>query len=431
MTSTPARRLLSGAFVYAMIVALTLLGVDLICIAFGVLRPTPNYGDPELGWRSAGRSGRMNTGVCTELSSGTTYRYPRNEDGVRTSLSRRSIEQDSTSVKIADTGDSQTDLCAPNEQIHGGVLERDLASKGIAAIVLTFGAGRYSPLQAYLAFREVLQPYQPEVLVLNLYLGNDLYDILRSDDRPHFVASRDGYQIAPPSWYSLDDPTKTYRSRVLFAFRELGDKTGVRPLVLRFSELRRLGASHGGGLDEVLGYMRDLWRARDPSLGYPDALSAQMLNQQLFFHHFPSSKEESIRRMSALMALIRMENPGMLLVLSPLPSYELVGGHEIDDALLRTLARLPVTYQEGMQQERALYERMRGLAETQGWIFVDNLSVLQAYGGSERLYNDFDYHLLPVASALIGGAQADALAEPLRAMTAHRRVEQLVGQSNR
>jgi hypothetical protein len=414
MTTFRAKRLLAGTLLYSAIIAVTLLVVDVACIAFGVFPPSPNYGDPDLGWRSAAPSGRMNTGVCKEFASGETYRYPRNEDGVRTSLSRREIEADSTSVKIGDTGDSQTDLCAPNEQIHGGVLQSELLSHGVPAIVLTFGAGRYSPLQAYLAFRQVVRPYHPRVLVLNVYTGNDLYDILRTDDRPHFVGDDRGYRIAAPVWFSLDDPAVRHRSRVLFALRELADKSGVRPLYLRLSELRRLGAEQGGGLGDVLAYMRDLWRARNPSVGYPDAFSAQILNQQLFFHHFPSSKEESIRRIRALMTLIRVENPNMLLVMSPLPSYEVVGEQPVDPELLRTLQRLPVSYEEGVQQEEALYERLRELAAEAGWIFVDNLAALRGYRGSERLFNNFDYHLVPTASALVGRAQATALVKALQ-----------------
>ena len=85
----------------------------------------------------------------------------------------------------------------------------------------------------------------------------------------------------------------------------------------------------------------------------------------------------------------------------------------MDEALLRTLRRLPVSYEEGVHQERGLYESLRAAASEQGWLFVDNLAALQAYHGSERLYNGFDYHLLPVASALIGRAQAAALRDHL------------------
>ena len=364
----------------------------------------PNWGGalpaPQARWRWE---------ECTEFSTGETFTYSRNEDGVRTSLSRRAIMSDSSRVKIGESGDSQTDLCAPNEQLPAAVLEGDLDGRGVPATAMTFGAGRYSPLQAYLAFRKVVRPYHPQVLILNVYTGNDLYDILRADDRPHFESTDSGYRIADPVWYTLDDPQVHYKSRVLFALRKLGDKVGIRQQILRVKELRRLGNQHGAGLFTTLAYMRDLWRARNPSVGYSDAFTAQMLNQQLFFYHFPGSLEESLRRTRALMGLIRQENPGMILVMSPLPSYELVGEQPVDEALRRTLSRLPVTYEDGQRQERGLYEELRELATEDHWVFVDNLAALQAYHGSERLYNSFDYHLLPVASALVGHAQAEAL----------------------
>jgi hypothetical protein len=414
MTASRARRILTGTITYGGIIAITLLIVDGVCIALGLFPPTHNYGDPDLGWRSANATGRMSFGQCVEFGTGETIRYERNEDGVRTSLSNTTIVADSTSVKIGVTGDSQTDLCAPNADIHSGVLESDLVSHGVPAMVLTFGAGRYSPLQGYLAFRKVLLPYHPRVLVLNIYTGNDFYDILRVDDRPHFVAADSGYRIAPPVWYSLDDPTVQRRSRVLFAIRTMADKSGVRQLYFRLAELRRLGAQQGAGMSAVLAYMHDLWSAREPTVGYSDAFTAQALNQQLFFHHFPASQQESLRRIEALLRLIREENPGILLVLSPLPSYELTAEQPVDEALRRTLKRLPVTYDEGVRQEGAMYDQLRGLAAGQGWLFVDNLAALRTYQGTDRLYNDFDYHLLPVASALIGRAQATTILAGLR-----------------
>jgi hypothetical protein len=351
----------------------------------------------------------MALGKCIEYSNGQIVLYQRNEDGVRTLLSRRSIDLDTADVRIGVTGDSQTDLCAPNDEIHSGILQADLRAHGVPAVLLTYGSGRYSPLQDYLAFRTILRPYHPKVLVLNFYTGNDFYDILRADDRPHFVKADSGYRIAGPVWYSLDDPAVQPRSRVLFAARTLADKAGVRQLYFRLSELRRLGAEQGEGMSAVFGYMYDLWKAREPTVGYSDAFTAQILNQQLFFYHFPGGEDESLARVEALMKLVRSENPGLVLVMSPLPSYELTGEQPVDPSLVRTLKRLPISYEEGVQQEGALYERLRGLAAEQGWIFVDNLAALRAYHGTSRLYNDFDYHLLPAASALVGHAQAAAL----------------------
>ena len=143
--------------------------------------------------------------------------------------------------------------------------------------------------------------------------------------------------------------------------------------------------------------------------GYPAAFAAQMLNQQLFFHRFPGARDESMARVRALLHLIRREHPDLLLVMSPIPSYQVVAEFPIDQALLDLLARLPIAYDQGVAEEESLYRELGHEAQQAGWIYVDNLSALRAWAGEERLYNDFDYHILPVASEIIGRAQARAL----------------------
>lgn len=424
MNRSSLSRIIRASLVYAIIIAATLVAIDLVCMALGLFPLPPRYGDPVLGWRGAPATGRMSVGKCVEFSTGDTFQFARNEDGVRTTWSRSALLADSTRVVLGVIGDSHTDLCSPNEQLHAGVLEASLDSAGVPATVLTYGAGRYSPLQAYLAFQEVLAPYAPKVMVLNVYTGNDFYDLLRSDDRPHFVGGPDAFRIAPPTWYAFDDPARPRRSRVMFALRNMADAVGLRGAYFRISELRRLGTEQGTGYGTVLQYIWDLWKAREPTVGYPDALSAQMLNQQLFFANFPMGVAASKQRMQALLALIREQNPGMLLLMSPIPSYELSGQAPVDSALLRVLQRLPITYESGQAQELALYDWLREAATASGWLFADNLASFREYHGSARLYNDFDYHLLPVASAIIGRTQATALEDTLRAFRGVKRVHE-------
>jgi hypothetical protein len=90
----------------------------------------------------------------------------------------------------------------------------------------------------------------------------------------------------------------------------------------------------------------------------------------------------------------------------------------VDAKLLRVLGRIPVSYREGVRQEQELYDALRPLAEQNGWVFVDNLSALRKYRGPGRLYNDFDYHFLPAASAIIGRQEALAIEESIRSDTA-------------
>jgi hypothetical protein len=293
-------------------------------------------------------------------------------------------------------------------------MERELAARGVPALVAAYGAGRYSPVQSYVAFKKAITPYRPRAFVLNLYTGNDFNDILRVDDRPHFVRTDTGYVLAPPVWYRYDAPGVKRRSRVLFALRALAKRTGLLGLLQRVAVLRATATHYDRGLGTVVSYINDLRRSEAPSVGYSGAFAAQMLNQQLFFHHFPEGRSEALRRVRALLELVRREQPDLVLLLSPLPSYQLAQKQPVDTALRTTLARLPITYDGGVREERALYDTLRVLAAESGWLFADNLPALQAYRGPDRLYNSFDYHLLPVASAIIGRTQAEALAKHLR-----------------
>jgi hypothetical protein len=408
------KRLLLRTALYAGITAATLGLVDLVCMLFGFFPPIHDYGDPDVGWVGFSPTGEMHTDWCVQYATGDTISFIRNEDGIRTHVGVDALLTDQQALKIAVTGDSQTELCAPNAETHAGFLESSLNANGTRTVVLPYGAGRYSPLQDYLVFKARLKKFEPDALVLNLYTGNDFYDLLRVDDRPYFDASDAGYQIAEPTWYLYDDPRIVRRSRVLFALRSLAKQTGVRGLYLRLRVLHRSATEQGAGLRSVVAYMNDLRKSVEPTVGYPEAFSAQVLNQQLFFHHFPAAREESFRRVVALLELVRAENPGMLLVMSLIPSYQLAQQRPVDDALHRVLERLPITYEGGVREEQELYDAVRYLAEEHGWLVVDNLRGLREYDGSDRLYNDFDYHLLPVASEIIGRQQAAVILQAPR-----------------
>ncbi len=383
----------------------------------GLFSPTYDYGDPEVGWRSAYPSGRLVTDKCLDLVTQRIVEFARNEDGVRTSVPSAALKAD-TMYSVAVSGDSHTDLCAPNDRIHFGYLERDLRRAGVPVTVYSYGAGKYSPLQAYLAVKSSMAKYDSDAFVLNLYTGNDFMDLLRVDDRPHLVAAGDSYRIAAPVWFQQDPPGLQRTSRVMALMAMLADITGLSRVAVRVAYLRDAAAQQGKGMSEVIGYMRDLQKSGSASVGYSQAFTAQMLNQQLFFHRFGGSRDESLRRLAFLLAHIRREQPGKILMLSPIPSFQLVHRESSDTALNTVLTRLPVTYDHGVREEQQLYDASKQLAEEAGWVFVDNLPVLRALSDSVPLYNTFDYHIEPVASEVIGRREAELLAPLLQRVAA-------------
>ena len=96
-------------------------------------------------------------------------------------------------------------------------------------------------------------------------------------------------------------------------------------------------------------------------------------------------------------------------MVSPIPSYQLVYADLESSPLHNTLSRLPLSYQEGVLQESDLYDALRQEAVGSGWVFVETLELLRLAADSVALYNDFDYHIEPAASELIGSAQAEAI----------------------
>jgi len=387
----------------------TLALLDGLLIVTGLFPPTYRYGDGKVGWLAAPGSGQMERATCVDLASGAPVEYVRNEDGVRTARTARELRKPDSTYRVGVGGDSHTDLCVTNDRAHFGVTERMLMSSGHAATVFAFGAGRYSPLQAYLALEAPVREYHANALVLNVYTGNDFYDMLRIDDRPHLVPVDTGYTIAPPVWYEWDQPGVRRHSRVRYALRLITDATGLRRVYLRLRYLRDVASEQGRGTGTVLAYLADLRAATAEKVGYPQAYTAQMLNQQLFFHHFPAGRAESVQRMRALLRYIRMSHPGLLLVLSPIPSYRLMPEAAGDSSFRAVLGRLPVTMEDGIREEEALYESLRAAASEEGWAFVDNLPALREYRGAAPLFNAFDLHIEPVASELIGRSQASVI----------------------
>ncbi len=417
-TKGKAKRVAIGLLVYALVTALTLFVVDRALIALDLFPPTYNPGHPDVGWVSAYATGKMVEERCPNLATRQMAVYTRNEDGMRTTHSAHELRRNSGVFKVAVSGDSHTELCVTSDKIHFGVMERELNSRALQSAVFAYGAGKYSPLQAYLAVREPIQQYSADAFVLNLYTGNDFYDMLRVDDRPSLEPEGNGYRIADPVWYQLDSPDEKRESRLLFLMESAFQKTGLRRVLLRVHYLGDVAASQNAGVREVAGYMNDLRKASSDKVEYPHAFSAQMLNQQLFFHRFPGAREESLRRVKALLELVRQQNPNRLLVMSPVPSYQLVNRTPVDPAFLEVIGELPITYESGVAEEFELYQTLKRMALESGWIFVDNLPRLREYQGDELLYNRADYHIEPVASEIIGTSQAREIVNRVRARRA-------------
>ena len=159
----------------------------------------------------------------------------------------------------------------------------------------------------------------------------------------------------------------------------------------------------------VSNYLKDIQGSMADGLGYPAAYSAQILNQALFFHHFPRARAESLRRTRYLLRRIRAEQRGRELLFSPIPSYVLVGDVSADSAFGGVMQRMPFSVTELRSMELALVREAEQMAREEGWLIADNVETMQRGHAPAELFNRFDYHVNGTASAIIGRLEAEAL----------------------
>ena len=373
----------------AMINLALLAAVDLILVKLDVLSPPFQYGLRDVG-----------------------FGYP----GVRASekLGAPPLAVGTQPLTIAMVGDSHSQLVFKNPlDTHEFVLERVLRGEGIPANVISAGRGRYSPLQEYVLYtHELKHTYHPRVLLMNVYSGNDFYDMLRPDDRPHFERDdRNAIVMKGPRWISFVDPGSRswiQRSRILWGIDELASRLGYPRVVTR---LRMLGAAVDRSPVVTARYLSNLARSQEPRLVYPAGFAAQFLNQALYFQHYPASQAESIAFMRHLLAQVRAENPDTLLVMSSIPSAALMKAmpRDIDQLWRDTLARTGLTEEWVADLENTLVDQLETASIETGWIFVDLRDCLRGRFAEGELFSSSDLHINDVASRLIGACQARAL----------------------
>jgi glycine cleavage system H protein len=216
-----------------------LAGLDLMLVKLDLLSPPFTYGLEGVGFGYAGVRRSSDFGVVTPGAG--------------------------EAVTIAMVGDSHSQLAFDGRPLesHEFVLERRLRAAGIPALMISAGRGRYSPLQEYLLFKLAIEePYHPRLLVMNVYSGNDFYDMLRPDDRPHYLRdSAVGIAIEDPEWITFVNPsTRRWieRSRLLWAVDELSSRLGYPRVVTRLRMLGAAARQPGHTTAETVRYLSDL-----------------------------------------------------------------------------------------------------------------------------------------------------------------------------
>lgn len=163
--------------------------------------------DPRLGVRHASN---VNLRYPFSLHSTGYLVYRTNNLGLRRDEDV-SIEKPKGHFRILVLGDSMTDGVVYNNETYSQVLEtalnRSSEFQGRQFQVLNAGVAGYSTFQEYLALKLDHQNLKPDLIILGLYVGNDILDLAKQRDDPmlaQIVAETIGDSHVKPSLLLTD-----------------------------------------------------------------------------------------------------------------------------------------------------------------------------------------------------------------------------------
>lgn len=175
--------------------------------------------DAVLGWRL-----KPNTSYFNQIKEGTV-KVTYNSNGWR-DVEHSQEKETPGAIRIAVLGDSFMEAYSVgNNDYFARQLENLFNEESAQAEVLNFGVGGYGPLQYYLAFIHEAKPYRPKLVLMGLYLGNDIANVsfelesmrvdgLKVDSRP-FLDSGDQHQFKIHI-KNYDRAVRNYKFRSVF-----------------------------------------------------------------------------------------------------------------------------------------------------------------------------------------------------------------------
>lgn len=121
--------------------------------------------DNDIGWRFKPHKG----GVIAYPNDHVKHYLQTNSDGFRD----KDFPRDKQNPRICVFGDSfVSNIAVKDKYVFTHVLEKNIKNVD----VLNFGVNGYGQVQEYMLIKEVINNYQPDLIVLLIYLQNDFFD---------------------------------------------------------------------------------------------------------------------------------------------------------------------------------------------------------------------------------------------------------------
>ncbi len=319
-----------------------------------------------------------------------------------------------TRHRIVVVGDSHTEGVSEKQDTYSSQLRDRLTQRdGVPIEVINAGVARYSPYQCYLRLKHDLVKFSPDLVIVALYVGNDLLDMLRIDDRPSMTLRGQHIVERSPQFLVFNDvPLRPWLSRS-FLYRAYRHR-------IKYS-IDRIRVVHGI-VGSVGGDLWDTWHVLTPFFKVMNrGIISQSLMQTLIFAKYPRARTDAFQLVDHVIGLhldLAAEHryeleflliPSRIQIEANLEQQKIVEAFQVSGLTVRD-----------MQMDDMLYDDLYQLLRSKGVYVTDPRDQLREASSASTPMYWTDYHINANGAAVV----ADALCDHLLNGPAHSRFKE-------
>lgn len=314
------------------------------------------------------------------------------------------IEKQPGTIRILVLGDSHTDGVCFNDESYPNLLEQEWnrVAGDDRFEIINAGFGPSSPYQQLWAFQQVYSRFRPDHLVVAWYAGNDLVELLRTDERVHL--KRDGDRFVHEAPTRATDDTRTKPSAWGRLKAGLRDHLALYHALVQIRGLRKLVRS--AEADE---YRERLEQAilENPGVVW------QGMNQSYYFTHHAEAFPQAMQMMDHILHEYRRyaEEQGIGFTLLVIPTLRQIHP-DSDAASLKKIQETLELSDADLQWDEKVCDALVALGRSEGVLTIDLREVLRksrADSPQDALYYQFDHHLNVAGNRVVAKALEAAL----------------------
>jgi hypothetical protein len=257
-----------------------------------------------------------------------------------------------------------------------------------------------------------IMPLKPDHMIVGLYLGNDMQDLTRRDDRPYLTVDNDGIHPHPPMFVVFADPNKPpswLASSRLYALMQKVFGSQLHYAITRAFLLYEDASAQKRSLPAIAKYMLQVRRLN----GINNGLMVQSLYQYNWFQWYPETLPTALRLNKEVMRMFRdlSTEHGIGLTYVLIPSKPRVEPQSLEP-LFAKVREYDKTFTFGKLQE--FEDQIARQIETDGAELnvpvIDTTQYLIANRRGRQLYYQNDMHLTATGNQVMAEAIAKRLA---------------------